>query len=143
MNSWRVPLPHTSAAVSIARKVIRAALLHPAAHASQSRQALVDHDVAELLTAELVTNAVEHTTAQAPLELSMEVQHSECRVEVRDHGAAHVEELATYTTPRSKPDQLSESGRGLLLVRELSSSTGCSPQEGGKSVWFTLSSRQS
>lgn len=90
MTHWRVPLPHTSVAVSIARKLVRAALLHRAGDSSQVSQTLVDHDVAELLTAELVTNAVEHTTSQAPLELSLDVRQSGCRVEVRDHSADHL-----------------------------------------------------
>ncbi|MFD4633465.1 ATP-binding protein [Streptomyces sp. NPDC058284] len=146
--SWRVPLPPVPVAASIARTLVRAALMRPAGHSTQTRQApacapaAVDHDVAELLTSELVTNAVEHTTARAPLELLLEVQNSGFRVEVRDHDAGPVEELMTDGIPHHGPDLRSEGGRGLLLVRELSSSAGCSLSEGGKGVWFTLSSGQ-
>ncbi|MEV7196873.1 ATP-binding protein [Streptomyces sp. NPDC093510] len=72
----------------------------------------------------------------------MELQHSGLRVEVRDHDAGPVEELSTGGDPRHGSNLRSEGGRGLHLVRELSSSTGCSLSEGGKSVWFTLASGQ-
>ena len=56
--SWRIALPHTAAAVPVARALVRTALAdstHPA-----------DSDTAELLTAELVANAVEHTAGDGP-----------------------------------------------------------------------------
>ena len=74
--SWRIALPHTTAAVPVARALVRSALAeldHPA-----------DCDTAELLTAELVANAVEHTAGQGPIELVVEVRPSGCHVEVHD-----------------------------------------------------------
>lgn len=70
--TWRVPLPHVPVSASIARTLVRAALMRSTANLTQTHlsivdaSAAVDRDVAELLTSELVTNAVEHTTARAP-----------------------------------------------------------------------------
>src|SRR5690606_10222998 len=60
-TSWRVALPHTTAAVPVARALVRTALAE--------RKHSADSDTAELLTAELVANAVEHTSGSAPIEL--------------------------------------------------------------------------
>ncbi|MCZ9340336.1 ATP-binding protein, partial [Streptomyces sp. TRM76130] len=72
--SWRVALPHTAAAVPVARALVRTALAE-LAHAA-------DCDTAELLTAELVANAVEHTAGETPIELVVELLPTGCRVEV-------------------------------------------------------------
>jgi hypothetical protein len=37
------------------------------------------------------------------------------------------------------PDLWQENGRGLLLIRALSSNYGHRPTEQGKAIWFTLS----
>ncbi|MEU0068089.1 ATP-binding protein [Streptomyces sp. NPDC006332] len=127
--SWRIALPHSAAAVPVARALVRTAL------------AELDHgadsDTAELLTAELVANAVEHTTGDAPIELVVELLPTGCQVEVHDPDPAPPVNL---TRPVDiEPDPWQEHGRGLLLIRTLSSSCGHRPTESGKAVWFRLS----
>ncbi|CAM5313225.1 hypothetical protein SVIOM74S_03166 [Streptomyces violarus] len=95
-----------------------------------------DRDTAELLTAELVANAVEHTSGETPIELVVELMPSGCQVEVHDTDPQPPGEL---TCPSGgMPDPWQEHGRGLLLIRTLSSSCGHRPTESGKAVWFRL-----
>ncbi|KPC74341.1 ATP-binding protein, partial [Streptomyces sp. NRRL WC-3753] len=79
-TSWRVSLPHSTAAVPIARALIRKALaeIQPSA----------DSDTAELLTAELVANAVEHTEGDDPIQLVVDLLEQRCQVEVHDRSRA-------------------------------------------------------
>ncbi|MGW4272268.1 ATP-binding protein [Streptomyces seoulensis] len=126
--SWHVALPHSAGAVPVARALVRAALAE--------REHSADSDTAELLTAELVANAVEHTAADGPIELLVELLPSGCHVEVRDPDPAPPGDL---TRPDlTPPDPWREDGRGLLLIRALSSSCGHRPTETGKAVWFRL-----
>ncbi|MFD5078538.1 ATP-binding protein [Streptomyces sp. NPDC058371] len=127
--SWRIALPHTAAAVPVARALVRTALAE-LKHAA-------DSDTAELLTAELVANAVEHTAGTGPIELVVELLPSGCQVEVHDPDPAPPGDL---TVPHlfGPPDPWQEHGRGLLLIRTLSSSCGHRPTESGKAVWFRL-----
>ncbi|MEG3629900.1 ATP-binding protein [Streptomyces sp. C6-003] len=126
--SWRIALPHTVAAVPVARALVRSALTeleHPA-----------DCDTAELLTAELVANAVEHTPGEGPIELVVELLPTGCQVEVHDPDP---EPPGDLTFPvGTEPDPWQEHGRGLLLIRALSSSCGHRPTATGKAVWFRL-----
>ncbi|MFF0226428.1 ATP-binding protein [Streptomyces sp. NPDC004629] len=126
--SWRIALPHTTAAVPVARALVRNALAE-LEHAA-------DRDTAELLTAELVANAVEHTAERGPIELVVEVRPSGCQVEVHDPDPAPPGNLTRPTV--EEPDVWQEGGRGLLLIRALSSSCGHRPTESGKAVWFRL-----
>ncbi|MEV6958117.1 ATP-binding protein [Streptomyces sp. NPDC051207] len=126
--SWRVALPHAASAVPVARALVRTALAE-VEHGA-------DCDTAELLTAELVANAVEHTTGDTPIELVVEVRPTGCRVEVHDPDPAPPGDL-TRPVPEA-PDPWQEHGRGLLLIRALSSSCGHRPTESGKAVWFRL-----
>ncbi|MFJ8309527.1 MULTISPECIES: ATP-binding protein [unclassified Streptomyces] len=126
-SAWRIPLPHTTAAVPIARALIRTALADIDVPA--------DSDTAELLTAELVANAVEHTTGGAPIELVVELLASGCQVEVHDGSPLPPGAL---TSTAAEPDPWQEHGRGLLLIRPLSSACGHRPTAHGKAVWFTL-----
>ncbi|MEU7467636.1 ATP-binding protein [Streptomyces sp. NPDC044984] len=127
-TSWRVALPHTTAAVPVARALVRTALAE--------REHAADCDTAELLTAELVANAVEHTSGSAPIELVVRLLPAGCQVEVHD---ADPEPPGDLTRPaRGVPDPWQEHGRGLLLIRTLSSSCGHRPTESGKAVWFRL-----
>nr|WSY51008.1 ATP-binding protein [Streptomyces sp. NBC_00886] len=126
--SWRIALPHTAAAVPVARALVRTAL-------SEVKHT-ADGDIAELLTAELVANAVEHTAGDAPIELVVELLPTGCRVEVHD---ADPQPPVSLTKPTGEePDPWQEHGRGLLLIRALSSSCGHRPTESGKAVWFRL-----
>ncbi|CAL9612853.1 hypothetical protein SUDANB176_05664 [Streptomyces sp. enrichment culture] len=127
-TSWRVALPHTTAAVPVARALVRTALAE--------REHAADSDTAELLTAELVANAVEHTSGGAPIELVVELLPTGCQVEVHDADPAPPGDL---TRPDlGAPDPWQEHGRGLLLIRALSSSCGHRPTASGKAVWFRL-----
>ncbi|MEV7447880.1 ATP-binding protein [Streptomyces nigra] len=126
--SWRVALPHTAAAVPVARALVRTAL------AEQEHTA--DCDTAELLTAELVANAIEHTAGDSPIELVVDLLPSGCQVEVHDPSP---EPPGHLTRPVVEaPDPWQEHGRGLLLIRALSSSCGHRPTASGKAVWFRL-----
>ncbi|MFI5797450.1 ATP-binding protein [Streptomyces sp. NPDC051677] len=126
--SWRIALPHSAAAVPVARALVRTALAE-LKHGA-------DSDTAELLTAELVANAVEHTAGDAPIELVVELQPTGCQVEVHDPDPVPPGDL---TRPSGEePDPWQEHGRGLLLIRALSSSCGHRPTDQGKAVWFRL-----
>ncbi|MGW0822947.1 ATP-binding protein [Streptomyces sp. NPDC002845] len=129
--SWRIALPHTSAAVPVARALVRTALTE-LGHGA-------DRDTAELLTAELVANAVEHAAGKGPIELVVELLPTGCQVEVHDPDPAPPGNL-THPAPEDPdgPDPWQEHGRGLLLIRALSSSCGHRPTESGKAVWFRL-----
>ncbi|MFI2371827.1 ATP-binding protein [Streptomyces sp. NPDC018833] len=131
--SWRIALPHTTAAVPMARAMIRAALT--------DIEASPDSDTAELLTAELVANAVEHTPHRVPIELVIELMPTGCHVEVHDADPAPPGDLSP-AAPAHVPDPWQEHGRGLLLVRTLSSTCGHRPTARGKAVWFTLPVRR-
>ncbi|MEU6574146.1 ATP-binding protein [Streptomyces sp. NPDC046805] len=127
--SWRIALPHTTAAVPVARALVRTAL--------GELDTAADSDTAELLTAELVANAVEHTAAgEGPIELVVEVRPTGCQVEVHDPDPAPPAPLTRPTL--EAPDPWQEHGRGLLLIRALSSSCGHRPTKAGKAVWFRL-----
>ncbi|MGJ5758138.1 ATP-binding protein [Streptomyces galbus] len=126
--SWRIALPHSAAAVPVARALVRTALTE-LEHGA-------DSDTAELLTAELVANAVEHTAGDGPIELVVELLPTGCQVEVHDRDPAPPGDL---TRPSGRePDPWQEHGRGLLLIRTLSSSCGHRPTDNGKAVWFRL-----
>ena len=94
------------------------------------RRALSEHDVrvVGLLTSELVTNAVVHTTT--PFVLDVTLEPGVVRVAVVDGGAGE---------PRAQgPGAASEHGRGLQLVADLASRWGTDPLPHGKQVWFEL-----
>ncbi|MGW6687103.1 ATP-binding protein [Streptomyces sp. NPDC054961] len=131
--AWRIALPHTTAAVPIARALVRTALadIEPSA----------DSDTAELLTAELVANAVEHTTGTEPIELVVELLANGCQVEVHDADPHAPGGLGVPRPDDAHPDPWQEHGRGLLLIRTLSSACGHRRTPHGKAVWFTLPSR--
>ncbi|MEU4100606.1 ATP-binding protein [Streptomyces tanashiensis] len=134
-GAWRVRLPHTTAAVPMARAMIRTAFtdLDPGAADRP------DSDTAELLTAELVANAVEHTGGAGPIELVVELLSAPggCQIEVHDSQPALPGELVR-PGPGAEADPWQEHGRGLLLIRALSSDCGHRPTAHGKAVWFTL-----
>ncbi|MFF7970915.1 ATP-binding protein [Streptomyces sp. NPDC007905] len=86
-------------------------------------------DIAELLTSELVTNAIVHTDDDAVL--TAVVSPRGLRVEVRDFVARR---------PRLRAPDLGEDthGRGLVLVQSLADAWGVRSHGVGKSVWFEL-----
>lgn len=90
-------------------------------------------EVAELLTSEIVTNALVHTEYDAVLTATVEPER--LRVEVRDY---------TDRRPRARvphaDDGTRTNGRGLLLVQSLADAWGVRPYGSGKVVWFELDS---
>ncbi|MCT4352250.1 ATP-binding protein [Streptomyces sp. Je 1-79] len=86
-------------------------------------------DVAELLTSELVTNALIHTDHGAVITAT--VVPDGLRVEVRDF-------VAGLPEPRAPIADDGTSGRGLVLVQALADSWGVEKHGVGKVVWFEL-----
>ncbi|MCF1599827.1 ATP-binding protein [Streptomyces muensis] len=86
-------------------------------------------DIAELLTSELVTNAIVHTDRDAVLTAT--VGPGGLRVEVRDFVARR---------PRMRVPDADDgtNGRGLVLVESLADAWGVQPHGVGKAVWFEL-----
>lgn len=122
MDTARLELPATPAAASVARLFVRCLCEEWGVGAVA--------DVAELLSSELVTNAVLH--AQSAIELDAACNDRDLRIDVRDFGSGEV-------APRSltAPTE-AEGGRGLAIVANLATSWGVEESSRGKSVWFTL-----
>ncbi|MFB7458470.1 ATP-binding protein [Streptomyces sp. NPDC088337] len=108
-------------AVPEARRALRALLRHWGGPGTS--------DVAELLTSELVTNALVHTDADAVLTATVSTHG--LRVEVRDF-------VARRPRPRAQGTGESTGGRGLVLVQSLADTWGVCMHGVGKSVWFEL-----
>ncbi|CCK26538.1 regulatory protein [Streptomyces davaonensis JCM 4913] len=108
-------------AVPAARKELRE-LLHDWGRPGRS-------EIAELLTSELVTNALVHTDRDAVLTAT--VGPRGLRVEVRDFVARR---------PRLRVPTADDGthGRGLVLVQSLADAWGVRPHGVGKAVWFEL-----
>lgn len=86
-------------------------------------------EIAELLSTELVTNAVEHAYSSSRLTLAC--TRSALRVSVRDYSPTPV--------PRPRPiDINAPRGRGLHLVACLAQSWGVDQHQDGKTIWLTL-----
>jgi anti-sigma regulatory factor (Ser/Thr protein kinase) len=86
-------------------------------------------DIAELLTSELVTNALVHTDRDAVLTAT--VGPGGLRVEVRDF-------VARLPRPRVPNADHGTNGRGLVLVQSLADAWGVRTHGVGKAVWFEL-----
>lgn len=89
------------------------------------------NQVIELLTGELVSNAVVHGPADAQVLVGLRIDRRTVRVSVRDTGQSR---------PRVRhPEPTAPSGRGLALVEALSSAWGTATHpDGGKTVWFDV-----
>ena len=85
-------------------------------------------DSAQLLTTELVTNAVIH--ARSPVGVTLKLAEGRLRVEVADRGPGAL--------IMRQPVDGDMHGRGLRLIEALSSAWGTSSDEQGKLVWFEL-----
>jgi anti-sigma regulatory factor (Ser/Thr protein kinase) len=114
-------LPALNSAPSTARGFLRAAL--------QTWQLDGFGEVTEVLTTELVGNAVRHVGK--PMTLRALRQPSSIRVEVDDPSPAPpITQL---------PSPLDESGRGLFLIAALASQWGFEEHhDDGKTVWFEI-----
>ncbi|WP_327676185.1 ATP-binding protein [Kitasatospora sp. NBC_00458] len=112
-------------AVAAVRRRLRAAL----AHWGVPELA----DTAELLSSELVTNALQHTGQGAVFDAVLTAD-LRLRIEVQD---------GTARLPGRRRDPNAEyatSGRGLLLVEALADSWGVHLRGDGKVTWFELAS---
>ncbi|MEC4014768.1 ATP-binding protein [Streptomyces sp. H27-D2] len=125
-QSYRLSAPNSVTSPKVCRDTI-AALLYANGH-----HELVDP--ARLLVSEIVTNITVHTTASA-IHVEATVRHDTVLVSVHDndpHGRPG---------PRAARDD-EESGRGLLLVREIAYAWGVTWTGGlqptGKRIWFEL-----
>jgi anti-sigma regulatory factor (Ser/Thr protein kinase) len=88
-------------------------------------------DVAELLSSELVTNAVMHARSTVELQAVYD-DKSVLRIDVYDRSPGEVN-----PAPKQASDG-AEGGRGLAIVAKLSSCWGVDSLAQGKRVWFTL-----
>jgi anti-sigma regulatory factor (Ser/Thr protein kinase) len=86
-------------------------------------------ETAELLTTELVTNAIVHVGSKS--QLFLRVARGIVRVEVTDPDA-HLPSMVA-------PNVDDVSGRGLVIVNGLASAWGVDRTDTGKTVWFELS----
>ena len=119
--SDRRTFPNAPASVSEARRFAANAIGNAPPHVIEAVAVAVS---------ELATNCVRH----AGTEFSVDIEKTpdRLRVEVVDHGSGG-------PTMRS-PEPSEPSGRGLLLVRELSDAWGVEPSRDrpGNRVWFTV-----
>ena len=125
METARLELPATPAAAGVARLFVRCLCEEWGVEEVA--------DVAELLSSELVTNAVVHAHTAVELCAARD-DDGAFRVDVFDRGPAG------HAPPRQRnADPAAENGRGLAIVASLASSWGVDEAGNGKSVWFTLS----
>lgn len=117
MTTNRLPRHLTSA--SLARKLVAGAL---------AGFPIDTIEVAQLLTSEVVTNAVLHTGEG--LVLQVDVARRGLRITVEDTSS-------DVPCRRDAGDEAVD-GRGVALVARLSSSWGCDLLPTGKRVWFEL-----
>ncbi|MFC6081853.1 ATP-binding protein [Sphaerisporangium aureirubrum] len=123
-----VEVPGEAGSVTIARAYIRGILL-------AAGRPTVDH--IELLIGELLTNSVQHSDSgrrpDGVVRLRVFDDGRTVHVDVTDQGSS-------ASVPRIPPstDLLSESGRGLRLVQELSSAWGWRADHSGRTVWFEV-----
>jgi DNA-binding NarL/FixJ family response regulator len=95
-------------------------------------QGVVDRaalDTVELLTSELVSNAVEH--ARSPAQVTAAMTGARVRVSVTDEGPG-MPTLQLDVSPQQA------TGRGLALVAALSARWGVGAGDVGKTVWFEV-----
>src|SRR3954465_7960052 len=89
-------------------------------------------DEAQLLTSELVTNALVHTGSA--VELTVTTTPGAVTVRVQDADTGPITGSNSHSD-----DTLIEGGRGLVLVHELAEAWGTEHHAGRKAVWFRLS----
>ncbi|KIZ14907.1 ATP-binding protein [Streptomyces natalensis] len=133
--AWRITLPHAPDAVPMARALVRTAL--------HDLRAAADGDAAELLIAELVTHAVEHTRATHPIHLVVERVTAGCRVAVHDGASRPVDGTGAGEAghrgengSREKNGSREESGSREAAGSPMGNDSR--PMPDGKAVWFTL-----
>ncbi|MFI1160381.1 ATP-binding protein [Streptomyces sioyaensis] len=93
--TWHIALPRGATAVPIARAMVRTAL--------QDLRVAADRHIAQLLTSELVSNALQHTCGTKPIELVVELQPTGCVIEVHDDDPLLIDVLLDDPFPLSEP----------------------------------------
>ncbi|MEU9505853.1 SpoIIE family protein phosphatase [Micromonospora sp. NPDC048170] len=125
----RVRLPADRRTPAAARALVRSVLTE--AHLDELA------NEAMLLTTELSTNAVEH--ARTELDIEVVADPVGLTVTVSDFAVGPVEELTVgVRNDTTDIDEVSERGRGLLLVDHFASRWGTTYLPTGKGVWFQL-----
>ncbi|MGI8335524.1 ATP-binding protein [Actinomadura scrupuli] len=89
---------------------------------------------ARLAVSELVTNALVHAAGMPGSTVTVIVARSDGMLAVEVHDASREEPRLRY------PPETAESGRGLILVSEVTDACGHYLTPFGKAVWFTLKS---
>jgi serine/threonine-protein kinase RsbW len=85
----------------------------------------------ELLTSELVANALEHGPGGGVITVHVTVGDGMLEVSVTDQGAGR--------PVLGRPEPTADGGRGVMLVDMLAAGWGTRPlADGGKAVWFTV-----
>ena len=101
--------------------------------AATGKARIIDSDAATLLTSELVTNAIQHTTSGADGGAVTVVV-----IDVPDGVLVEVIDDGSPEMPVVKSDLLATDGHGLYLVQQLSAHWGYLRDPGGTTVWFHL-----
>ncbi|PNE36261.1 ATP-binding protein [Streptomyces noursei] len=117
----RIPVSGTPAGATSARQEIAEGIR---AWATSLEPELLD--AAELVTSELITNAVRHAH-DGPITAGVDLDGQALRIAVIDT-SADIPEIAL-------PDDDAEDGRGLFLVAALSDRYGFDPLPSGKCCW--------
>jgi anti-sigma regulatory factor (Ser/Thr protein kinase) len=89
-----------------------------------------EHEVAVLLTSELVSNAVRHAATRLALDVRADPEVDVLRIAVRDENV--------QPPIRREPDVDATGGRGIFLVDALARRWGTDVEDRGKVVWFEL-----
>lgn len=124
----RLKLPADRSAAGVARRAVAAGL---------ERWGITSDliDSAVLAASELVANAVVHASPR--FELLVALEGSALELVVYDQGPRPLHRSMTDAGPER--GQLSESGRGLLIIEALSVECGETMLEDGKQVWCRIS----
>jgi hypothetical protein len=117
----RVRLARKPSAAAEARSQIRAAL--------RAWKVPVDHDIAILLTSDLVTNAIIQGDGET-VTLAIRCSRVQLRIDVYDK--------TRYLPIGAAEPPDADSGRGLVLVAALSTEWGSFRTPAGKATYFTL-----
>ena len=119
-------LPSIPESARIARFRIRAALgFHDLGHLA---------DDAEVITSELVTNAVQHAGCDGTETIGVTL----ARIRHQDAVIVVVSDSSPHGLVIRNPSADSEPGRGLQIVASLSAHWGWHPEPGGKAVYAIL-----
>lgn len=124
VNRWRasVDVPATLRGPATARALV-AALLR-----AWGLEPLID--TVQLVTSELVTNAVQYAPGTETLDLEVSVDDHRVRVSLADESAVRPTLVQL--------DELQPRGRGLHIVQAVAERWGTLEKDGGKRVWADI-----